>query len=515
MLKQISVFIFALAASILLTVVFGHGSMILPNQRGALSRGSKFVKYPVLDRSSVDWKMHFPAGDKSSRPGSGLRSQRRAAGRQGWVPYNPFSRHFKWRAGVCGDTLRGRDHLRGGKYYNHGYIVKAYSQGGIIDIVTAITAHHNGFFELFICNVARCPNKDISRSCFHRRGACQQLYRAGGDACESRTNTRCAPVDPNYPGRWYFPCTKYGKRERGNWISYGPNTARFRLPRDLVCEHCVLQWYWVAANTCNPPGVIEFFEGPRGPLNWGKCKGQGGAVGGYTKVQKPCGARYKRFPEEYYQCSDIRIISRSSRHLRAVKAATVRDYSSFPKEQMPVITGTNIETISASPSFVVNAAGQSHFEKGERAKAQTSMIGDLNQDSNCPTHELRDVYEYSSKISADDLVQDVVLVSGGERVLSLVSSPLAHLHGLANFSIEAVTTLGVTEVKFKVVDKITGEKMVDKLQQGKSQFYIHGISNEGPVPWSNAPLNRILHVTVTARRDNVFDNRSLHVIFAR
>lgn len=85
---------------------------------------------------------------------------------------------------------------------------------------------------------------------------------------------------------------------------------RFKLPADLTCEHCVLHWYYGTANGCNPPGVKEYFRGPRGP-QWGTCRGAAGAIGGYTSVQKDCGS--EKYAEEYFQCADIRIGSTSSR----------------------------------------------------------------------------------------------------------------------------------------------------------------------------------------------------------
>lgn len=496
----------------LLSNVYGHGAMILPNPRGALSQGPKYVKYPVLDRSNIDWKMHFPAGDKSSAPGSGLRSMKAAAGPKGWVPYKPFSPNFKWRAGVCGDRMGVKDHLKGGKYYNDGYIVKTYTQGGIINVVTAIAAHHNGFFELYVCDVSHCPNRDISRACFRRHGACRQLYRARGDACESRTNTACAPADPNYPGRWYFPCEKYATLEPGNWTSYGPNTARFRLPGDLVCEHCVLQWYWVAANSCNPPGVIEFFEGPRGPLNWRNCKGQGGALGGYTKVQKPCGAKNDRFPEEYYQCSDIRIVPPPSSVRQNVNnTGAVIDY--FNNSVGPLLA-SNVALNATSPSVSTTLPVASLAQKDSAKKVSSQAITtrtDLHLGFRASgSWEMHCAPRTANK----GIIQDIVLVSEGTRVSSLLNCPLVSLKGISNITVETVTAEDLTEVNFKVVNENTGETVVNNKQRSKSKFYMHGQSTEGPTPWTGIPVNQLLHMTITANRNNTLHSRSVHVILA-
>lgn len=51
----------------------------------------------------------------------------------------------------------------------------------------------------------------------------------------------------------------------------------YRLPKDLVCDHCVLQWRYVAGN------------------NWGPCENGTSAIG--------CGNQ-----ETFGACSDIKIV---------------------------------------------------------------------------------------------------------------------------------------------------------------------------------------------------------------
>ena len=133
----------------------------------------------------------------------------------------------------------------------------------------------------------------------------------------------------------------------------------FQLPRDFKCEHCVLQWYWTSANTCNPPGVVEYFEGPNGPKHWGKCLGQGGAIGGFTKVQKSCGADtdMKRFPEEYYQCADVRIDDvggdeyRSGFEIDSNEEEPIKpSAASTPARLLPSTTESSAISLSAAPT---------------------------------------------------------------------------------------------------------------------------------------------------------------------
>ncbi len=107
---------------------------------------------------------------------------------------------------------------------------------------------------------------------------------------------------------------------------------RFHLPADMHCTHCVLQWYYVAANWCNPPGIVRFFTSNRSPL-WGDCEGQGEARGGY-RPWNPCGGT--KFPEEYYECADIRILPKNSPKPSAPPPATRRAKPPQSKRPAPV-----------------------------------------------------------------------------------------------------------------------------------------------------------------------------------
>lgn len=300
-----------------------HGLMDLPRQRGAFPQ-SKYTVGALDPKAPQDFYPHFPAGEKNDRPGAGKLSQEIAAGERGWYPYDPYDPDFTWRAGVCGDPASGaQEHLKGGKFYNGGRIVATYRQGGVIGLGLSIVAHHNGFVEAHVCDTAKCEGGDISKECF-RAGGCVQLKRAYQPECESRLSTQCGPIDQRYPGRWYLPCSA-DNTGRG-WDYFPPQFATFRLPDALHCEHCVLQWYWVGANTCNPPGVLDYYDGPHGPLSWGACRGQGGARGGVTRNKKPCGGT-ENFAEEYYQCADIRIerVDGGRSAPRAVSAAAADD----------------------------------------------------------------------------------------------------------------------------------------------------------------------------------------------
>lgn len=280
-----------------------HGFISDPRQRGAL-KIDNHITQSLDEGAPQDYECHFPAGDKSRRPGAGYESIKRDAGYY-WTPYEPLNPGFRWRCGVCGDELYGaQHHLLGGKYYGDGRRVRTYEQGSIVFFESEIVTHHNGFYEFYICDIDRCGN-DISTRCFEH-GHCTRLLRARGP-CDSGNHPHCGPIDRNYPGRWYLPC---GGTEP-HLLGGRQLSLAYLLPPWLTCEHCVIQWYWTAANTCNPPGVREYFTGPDAP-RWGDCGGQGGARGGWSSNKGLCGG--EQFPEEYWQCSDVRIVPKADRN---------------------------------------------------------------------------------------------------------------------------------------------------------------------------------------------------------
>lgn len=310
------------AATLFVTTVNGHGFLQTPRQRGILEK-NPFTSPPAIltgvGGRQYDYKPHFPAGDKDDRPGSALASQIREAGPAGWTEYEPWKEDFIFRSGVCGDLKNNPEHMRGGRYYipRNGppKIVATYEQGGILSATYTVIGHHNGFLEFTVCDVKRCGG-EISEACLKDTSICQRLLREPQQECQVGNNPGCGPIDPHYPTRFYMPC-----RQESVDV-YGDGLMLYRLPKDLHCKHCVLQVYWVAANDCNPPGIVQYFKGPFGP-EWGTCPGEGDAVGGY-RTWHDCGK--KKIPEEYYSCSDIAIepISSQSADNTALKSVETK-----------------------------------------------------------------------------------------------------------------------------------------------------------------------------------------------
>lgn len=239
------ILISVLLCSMLSTQVDAHGYCEDPPQRGTVG-GNPFTTPPPsvnnVPEAAKDYKCHFPAGDKNDEPASALNSQIEAGGVRGWMPYEPSRQGFVFRSGPCGD-LKGpnQDHMRGGKYYypqDAPAIVAEYEQGGILSATVSVIGHHNGFFEFTLCDVSQCGG-EISEECLRNRRLCRKLLREPVPECETGTNMECGPIDRNYPTRFYVPCRQH------EWVdTYGNGLMKYRLPHDMYCSHCVLQWYW-------------------------------------------------------------------------------------------------------------------------------------------------------------------------------------------------------------------------------------------------------------------------------
>ncbi|KAK3598612.1 hypothetical protein CHS0354_019872 [Potamilus streckersoni] len=156
------------------------------------------------------------------------------------------------KCGVCGDPWDGpRDNEAGGKYAK-GIITAHYKPGQEITIRVTITASHMGWFEFRLC-----PNNDVTKVVKQECLDKYLLRMADGSG------------------------TRYVLKES----RVGDFNIRVKLPDELTCTQCVLQWKWKTGNS------------------WGVDPDtKRGCVG--------CGDQ-----EEFYGCSDVAIQSDGSEKL--------------------------------------------------------------------------------------------------------------------------------------------------------------------------------------------------------
>ncbi|KOB64570.1 Eukaryotic translation initiation factor 3 subunit A [Operophtera brumata] len=155
-----------------------------------------------------------------------------------------FSRQWNKNAGKCGvcgdawDAPTPRAHELGGRF-GKGVIVRKYAPKDAITIKVELTANHNGYFEFRVCEEAK--------------GTTQECLDKNVLTIDGRDGTKFYPKE-------------------GNKIY----EMKYKLPEDLECAHCVMQWRYIAGN------------------NWGACENGTEAVG--------CGPQ-----EEFRACADIAI----------------------------------------------------------------------------------------------------------------------------------------------------------------------------------------------------------------
>ncbi len=127
------------------------------------------------------------------------------------------------RCGICGDPWDEapfRRHEAPGGMYATGIITKTYRQGSLIPVIVDVTANHQGHFEFKLC-----PNDNI-------------FVDPGQECFDAHPLTTGVGRETEYP---------INDRDLGLRLLY------VRLPLDVTCEQCILQWSYVGGN------------------NWGDC----------------------------------------------------------------------------------------------------------------------------------------------------------------------------------------------------------------------------------------------------
>ena len=218
--------------------------------------------------------------------------------------------------GICGDPYDGpRDHEYGGKYYVDGGIPKVtYMQGDVAKIEVFISTNHNGRFKFRICKFrANSPfetEKDLLT-----------------EECLDQYVLKQADVPgAQKPGEVYFYTTP-GDPVTTEYIMY------YQLPPELVCDgvyyRCVMQWYWVSGNTCNPPGTPDKYKRPFSLSECGDPKNM------------------KNYPEEFWNCADIKIAPNTWRYLALPGNQGVGDVLAEVDKSNRLIDKTLVEKAAA------------------------------------------------------------------------------------------------------------------------------------------------------------------------
>ncbi|CAC5362915.1 unnamed protein product [Mytilus coruscus] len=177
------------------------------------------------------------------------------------------------KCGVCGDPYQGPYPNEAGGIYAKGIIARTYKSGQDISVKIQITANHLGWFEFRLC-VNNNISEKITHDCLDKH-----LLKT------SHTGLTRTTFSANS----------------------GIKELTLKLPKDLICSQCVLQWKW---RTANSPGSLE---------------------------------------EEYYGCSDI-AIEKSVLPTYSSLSTILKTSSRQPTSTLPgnIVQQTTSITISSS-----------------------------------------------------------------------------------------------------------------------------------------------------------------------
>lgn len=151
-----------------------------------------------------------------------------------------------------------------------------------------------GHFEFSICDQRISSSMSDPTSCLQR----WRLQRV--DPSESYSDCKpndargdCQPLDQAHPERWYLP------------PGGGRHSMRFRIPANLECAECTLQWRWWSANSCVPKDGYGCFFDRLDAAGWTSDNWHGYFSGhpcGSSPGNPGCG-------EQFANCVDIKVSS--------------------------------------------------------------------------------------------------------------------------------------------------------------------------------------------------------------
>jgi len=201
---------------------------------------------------------------------------------------NGYCPHCGNGAGVCGD---GGQWPANSDFLNYGAsVVTNLQSGSVLEIEIRITAHHKGHFEFAICDQHVSGDLADPQACFDAG----KLHRADrpSDCQPNDARGDCQPIQADYPERWYLP------------PGIGTYKMRFKIPADLACASCTLQWRWWTANSCVPAPNYGCFFQQLAAEGWDAsawCGSFCGTCGAYEAGHYNCG-------EQFRNCADVAVL---------------------------------------------------------------------------------------------------------------------------------------------------------------------------------------------------------------
>jgi len=196
-------------------------------------------------------------------------------------------------AGICGDGGQwGNSDMLG---YTQGPLT-TFSPGQVVEFVIQLTAHHRGHFEFSICDKKLGHSTADAQACLNAHRL--QRVPPPSDCVPNDARGDCQPIHAEYPERWYLP------------PGTGTHKMRFRIPSNLQCSSCTLQWRWWTANSCVPAADYGCFFSRLAELGWDASSWCGTMCGtcGSALLQSNSSSTLTRCGEEFRNCADIAVL---------------------------------------------------------------------------------------------------------------------------------------------------------------------------------------------------------------
>jgi len=216
--------------------------------------------------------------------------------------------------GLCGDPVQNVE--APANWHDETYLVptpvqRTYAPGEIVEFQVGVSTHHRGHYEFRICDMAldgqTLDSRDAGQACLNKWTLQRAPLKASCDGAND-LDPDCQPIDERHPERWYLPPSGEG------WAS-GEALAgtaevhrmRYRIPADLTCSQCTLQWYYSTGNTCLYDGDYFTYFARMQELGWPSTEWCSFCTPGASCSRTCCGPESGRYGEEFWNCADIAV----------------------------------------------------------------------------------------------------------------------------------------------------------------------------------------------------------------
>jgi len=212
--------------------------------------------------------------------------------------------------GLCGDPFqtlaRGDGYIAPPAeqpFMKRGPVKATYLEGAEVELWVGVSANHRGFFEFRICEEGidvNTPSQAAGQACLekHVLERVDPATRPECDGADISAMPDCQPLDTVNPTRWYLPPQELARPSLGAaTATHAYFTMKFRLPAGLRCAACTMQWYYMTANSCHPPGERDYYRGAFSQANnpWG-----------FITFLPGCSLQAQS--EQFWNCADIAIL---------------------------------------------------------------------------------------------------------------------------------------------------------------------------------------------------------------